>query len=56
MIEYQGKKLKFIKDYGNWILFENDYGWKEGINKHDLGLIKPRPRVYNISPENKIIV
>lgn len=42
MIMYEGKKLKFIKDYGNWILFEDEHGFKEGIHKHDLGLIKPR--------------
>ena len=39
---YNGRKYKFIKDYGNWILFVDEYGFKEGIHKHDLGLIKQK--------------
>lgn len=56
-MKYKGKEIKFIKDYGDWILFEHGKGYKEGIHKHDLGLIseivKP-PKVY-INPERVFI-
>lgn len=41
-MKYEGKELKFIKDYGTWVLFEHPEGYKEGIHKHSLGLVKPR--------------
>lgn len=54
-MKYKGKEVKFIKDYGNWILVENEEGWKEGIHKHDLGLIKePIKPVYNLKPEKVV--
>lgn len=39
---YDGKRIKILKDYGNWVLVETESGYKEGINKHDLGLVKSR--------------
>lgn len=57
MIMYEGKKLKFIKDYGNWILFEDEHGFKEGIHKHDLGLIREKmPKPKNVNPEKVIYI
>ena len=51
-MKYNGKEMKFIKDYGSWILFEDENGFKEGIHKHDLGLIKERiPRTKNIKED-----
>lgn len=41
-MKYKGKEVKFIKDYGNWILIEHTEGYKEGIQKHDLGLVRAR--------------
>ena len=56
-MNYNGKKLKFIKDYGSWMLFEHPEGYKEGIHKHDLGLIRERikPPKSSINPEKVII-
>ena len=45
------KIKKIIKDYGNWVLVETKLGFKEGINKHELGLVmekvKPDRRIHN---------
>ncbi len=40
---------KVIKDYGNWVLVETIQGWKEGIQKHELGLVREE-----IRPDRKI--
>lgn len=44
-MKYKGKDVKFIKDYGNWILVQHPKGYKEGINKHDLGLVIEREKM-----------
>lgn len=41
-MRYNGKEVEFIKDYGNWILIKYPEGFKEGVNKQDLGLIRER--------------
>ena len=41
-MKYNGKEVKIIKDYGTWVLFEHPEGFKEGINKQDLGLVIKR--------------
>ena len=54
---YEGKKVKFIKEYDTYILVEHKEGFKEAIHKHDLGLIKEmvKPPKTNLNPENVII-
>ena len=37
---YNGQEIKILKDYGNWILVQYPEGYKEGIQKQDLGLVK----------------
>jgi len=40
-MKIKGKEARIVKNYENWILIEYiDTGIKEGIHKHDLGLIK----------------
>lgn len=39
---YKAKEVKFIKEYKNFILIEHPEGYRECMNKHDLGLIKER--------------
>ena len=41
-VYYTGKQVKVLKDYGNWVLVQYPAGYKEGINKQDLGLVKIR--------------
>lgn len=43
-MKYNGKEVKILKDYGNWILIETQEGFKEGINKQDLGLVIQRQK------------
>lgn len=52
-MKYNGKEVKIIKDYGNWILVEHEEGFKEGINKQDLGLVLERvkPPKKTVNPE-----
>ena len=40
---------RIIKDYGNWLLVENTHGFKEGIQKYELGLVRQE-----IKPDRKI--
>ena len=44
-MKYNGKEIKIIKDYGNWVLVQYPEGYKEGINKHDLGLVVVREKM-----------
>ena len=37
---YTYKEVKFIKEYSNFILIEHPEGYKECINKQDLGIVK----------------
>ena len=37
---YKAKEVKFIKEYTNFILIEHPEGYRECINKQDLGLIQ----------------
>ena len=37
---YNGKEVKILKDYGNWILIQHPEGFKEGVQKQDLGLVR----------------
>ena len=42
-IDYANRQgIKFIKEYKNFILIEHPEGYRECMNKHDLGLIKER--------------
>ena len=41
-MKYNGKEIKILKDYGNWVLVQYSEGYKEGINKQELGLITIR--------------
>ena len=43
-MRYNGKEVDIIKDYGNWILVQHPKGYKEGINKQDLGLVIKREK------------
>lgn len=56
-MKYQGKEVKFIKDYGTYILVEHKEGYKEAIHKHDLGLIRERvkPPKSILNPEKVVI-
>lgn len=49
-MKYQGKEVKFIKEYNTYILVEHKEGFKEAIHKQDLGLIK-HGRPYNLNPD-----
>ena len=56
-MKINGKEMKLIKDYGQWILFKDKKGVKEGIHKQELGLVKEvvePPKMY-INPEKVVI-
>lgn len=40
VVFYTEKEVKLIKEYTNFILVEHPEGYRECINKQDLGLIK----------------
>jgi len=44
-MKINGKEVKILKEYSNFILVEHRAGYKEYISKHDLGLIKERLKV-----------
>lgn len=39
-MNYKGKEVKIIQEYKDFVLVEHKEGYRECINKHDLGLIK----------------
>ena len=49
---YKEKEVKLIKEYTNFILIEHPEGYRECINKQDLGLtqeiIKPKQEARHI--------
>ena len=38
------KRLKILKDYGSWVLVQHPEGFKEGIHKQEMGLVKKRKK------------
>lgn len=54
IISKNGQEYIFEKEYTNFILYKNMLtGANECFSRYDLGMIKKKGRVYNISP-NKI--
>ena len=41
-MKYKNKEVKIIQEYTNFILVEHPEGYRECINKQDLGLIKEK--------------
>ena len=39
-MKYKDKEVEIIKDYGNWVLVQYPEGYKEGLQKQDLGLVR----------------
>jgi len=50
---YKEKEVKLIKEYTNFILIEHPEGYRECINKQDLGVIKElvKPPKSNLNVE-----
>ena len=52
VIEKNNKKYMFIKEYDNFVLYEEMwFGIKECFHKQELGLIEKQERITNLSPE-----
>ncbi len=39
-MKYNGKEVKVIQEYNDFVLVEHKEGYRECISKHELGLIK----------------
>ena len=49
---YEGKEVKFIKEYDTYILVEHNEGFKEAIHKSELRIKTDPKRPYNLNPDN----
>ncbi len=53
IISKNGHEYIFVKKCNDNVFLYRDmlYGYNECFSRHELGLIKKQPRVFNISPE-----